>query len=240
MLDNIKRESGESAAMEVLDTLRSLRQMQPRLRMVFTGSIGLHNVISSLSASCYRNSAVNDMLTVDVPPLTPREGERLAQGLIEGESIEVEDLGKVARTISEEVSHIPYYIQYVVDRLKSVGGRVDVAVVTAVVAACVTDAQDAWSLGHYLKRIYSYYSPDEAEFAVRILDVIGGSGRALGFDDVFNLVKLRIVTEDREMVLRVLRLLESDDYIVRTKRGRFVFRFPLVRRWWRYERGLTL
>ncbi|MCC3444934.1 MAG: hypothetical protein JGK01_25270, partial [Microcoleus sp. PH2017_03_ELD_O_A] len=36
MLRNI----GDEAAMELLDTLRSLRQMYPRVRMVYTGSIG--------------------------------------------------------------------------------------------------------------------------------------------------------------------------------------------------------
>jgi hypothetical protein len=48
MLYNIKQRNSEDVAMEVLDTLRSLRQMHPKLRMVFTGSIGLHNVITSL------------------------------------------------------------------------------------------------------------------------------------------------------------------------------------------------
>ncbi len=42
MLGNI----GDEAAMEVLDTLRSLRQMHSAVRMVFTGSIGLHHVVA--------------------------------------------------------------------------------------------------------------------------------------------------------------------------------------------------
>jgi hypothetical protein len=39
---------GDESAMELLDTLRSIRQMYPAVRMVYTGSIGLHHVIGSL------------------------------------------------------------------------------------------------------------------------------------------------------------------------------------------------
>ncbi len=42
MLNNI----GNESAMEMLDILRSLRQTYPKVRMIFTGSIGLHHVIS--------------------------------------------------------------------------------------------------------------------------------------------------------------------------------------------------
>ena len=45
MLYNIVRHEGEAAAMELLDALRSIRQQHPSIRMVFTGSIGLHNII---------------------------------------------------------------------------------------------------------------------------------------------------------------------------------------------------
>lgn len=49
MLYNIKTQggpAGEDLAMDLLDTLRALRQMHGNLRMVFTGSVGLHLVLS--------------------------------------------------------------------------------------------------------------------------------------------------------------------------------------------------
>ena len=61
MLQNIAKSEGEAAAMELLDTLRALRQTYPGIRMVFTGSIGLHNVIHSLRGSGYVNRPINDM-----------------------------------------------------------------------------------------------------------------------------------------------------------------------------------
>src|SRR5215831_14685735 len=40
-LYNVKAAAGEQSAMELLDTLRALRQKYPNLRMVFTGSVGI-------------------------------------------------------------------------------------------------------------------------------------------------------------------------------------------------------
>ena len=61
MLANIRDREGEQTAMEVLDLLRALRQTHAGLRMVITGSIGLHHVLSSLKDKNYANSPTNDM-----------------------------------------------------------------------------------------------------------------------------------------------------------------------------------
>jgi hypothetical protein len=92
MLYNIKQRSGEDAAMEMLDTLRSLRQMHSDLRMVFTGSVGLHNVITSLKRAGYANDPTNDMDTIDVPPLSPAAAQELVCQLLEGEGISADNL----------------------------------------------------------------------------------------------------------------------------------------------------
>ena len=69
MLANIRDREGESIAMEVLDTLRALRQTHPALRMIITGSIGLHHVLTSLKDKNYANSPVNDMARIEVAHL---------------------------------------------------------------------------------------------------------------------------------------------------------------------------
>jgi hypothetical protein len=44
--------------------------------------------------------------------------------------------------------------------------------------------------------------------------------------------------DDRERLLRLLSLLERDHYLQRQVDGAFGFRFPLLRRWWKINRGL--
>ncbi len=58
LLDNISKNKPEEA-MQLLDVLRSLRHNYPQIRMVFTGSIGLHHIVNKLKDSGYRNDPTN-------------------------------------------------------------------------------------------------------------------------------------------------------------------------------------
>lgn len=210
MLHNIKKKSDEDAAMEILDTLRALRQTHGELRMVFTGSIGLHNVITSLREAGYANDPTNDMQIIDVPPLARADGKELARRLIEGEEISADDPEAVAESVASAVDGIPYYIHHVVDQMKQHAGPLTVSAVNEIVNACLTEPLDPWHMRHYRQRIDTYYSQAEALLALGLLDAVAGSSEPLIFDDLFNLLKHRQVTEDREEALRLLRLLQSD------------------------------
>src|SRR5262249_27973119 len=118
-LHNVKTTAGERPAMEVLDMLRSMRQRHRHVRMVFAGSVGRHQVISEMRKARYANDPTNDMRVVEVPPLDPADGALLARRLIEGESLRcAEDPDSIALRISEAAAHIPFYIHYLVVRLK--------------------------------------------------------------------------------------------------------------------------
>lgn len=239
MLYNIKKRDGEGAAMEVLDTLRSMRQMHRDLRMVFTGSIGLHNVISSLKRVGYANEPTNDMNTVEVPPLLPTDAQELARRLLDGENIRSADPRGAAKVIAGAVDGIPYYIHHVIDQIVRRGGVANRTAVNGIVNSCLTDSNDSWDMGYYSRRIPIYYLSDECPFALGLLDILSASDQPLGFDDLFNRLKSRQATEDIEMTREVLILLQRDHYVIQQKDGRYQFRFPLIQRWWRIHRGLT-
>jgi len=224
--------------MEVLDTLRSLRQMHADLRMVFTGSVGLHNVISSLKRSGYANAPTNDMAAVDVPALSPEDAQELACRLLEGEGIQTVDLQETARTIAVAVDCIPFFIHHIVDEIAQRGNSANMATISEVVDACLTDSYDRWHLRYYRERIETYYTANERPLALNLLDVLSGSGQPLPFDDLFNLLQSRLVNADSEMTRRVLTTLQRDHYVIQQPDSRFCFRFPLIRRSWRIQRGL--
>jgi hypothetical protein len=164
MLDNIRRHHGEELAEHILNTLRSLRQMHPSLRMVYTGSIGLHHVITSLKRTGYPNAPTNDMFKMDVLPLSPADAQELAWQLLEGEGIPT----------AEPVQ----------------------------------------------------------------LDILAAAEQSLAFDDLFNGLQAQQATEDRDTARHVLRLLHDDHYLTRHADGTYQFRFSIIQRWWRLERGL--
>ena len=238
MLFNIKERDGEQTAMEVLDTLRSLRQMHPKIRMVFTGSIGLHLLISSLKRSGYANDPTNDMYLVDVEPLEFPDDVNLALLLLKGENITGDDLDKTAKEIAAAVDGIPHYIHHVVDQIKNLGGKISPDIVERVVSTCLTESNDRWHMSYYRDRLDTYYEVEEKRFALQILDALCVSKEAISFSDLFNLVKSQIVTEDSEAVRNVLTKLRRDHYVVQDENGTFCFRFPLIQRSWRLQRGL--
>lgn len=238
MLYNIKRRAGEDTAMEILDTLRALRQSHERLRMVFTGSVGLHNVISSLRASGYANDPTNDMYTVDVPPLSELYAVDLATRLLKGEGVRTDDLELCAHRISTSVDRIPYFIHHVVDQLKVGGGLCTISKIDEVVSNSISDPHDRWHLRYFSDRINIYYLDPERPMALTILDILATVEKPVRFNSLFDQVKAQMVTDDRDAALKVLSLLQKDHYVSTATGGELSFRFSLIQRAWRIHRGL--
>ena len=84
MLHNLQRRAGPDAAIQLLDHLRAIRLRHAgSLRLLFTGSIGLHLVLRSLRVVGNTNDPVNDMLSLTVPPMAHQDTTNLAAALLE-------------------------------------------------------------------------------------------------------------------------------------------------------------
>lgn len=237
MLANIRDREGEQTAMEVLDLLRALRQTHGGLRMVITGSIGLHHVLTSLKDKNYSNSPVNDMAAIDVPPLDEKDAIKLAGLLIEGEELPAADKEEAAAAVAREADCFPFYIHHIVRALKIRGLDATPAHIAQVVASQLVDANDPWELLHYRERIPIYYRDDQKAVFL-ILDDLIGPREAASVSELLTMLKGASTFDDRERLLRLLSLMERDHYLKRDEDGRYRFRFPLIRRWWKINRGL--
>jgi len=243
MVDSVRRNDGPRVAAEVLDTIRSLRHEQDRFRVIFAGSIGLHHVLRKLAAEGIPTSAKNDMFPVTVTPLAPGDAEALARDLLQGEAIASDNQAAAAATIADEVDYFPFYIHHVVAALKIEQLSASDDIIRDFVARQLVDASDPWQLAHFRSRLPTYY-PDsnDADCVARILDVL-----ALTDDPTVTLTVDQILEhasgpgaalKDRDDLLRLLRLMDADHYLSRDTDGRYCFRFPLIRRWWKVDRGL--
>lgn len=238
MLRNIARGADEAQATALLDTLRGLRQTHPQLRMVYTGSIGLHHVIRDFRRGGYANSPVNDMLREELPPLTLPGATDLAARLLAGEGLSHDPLDPTPAAIAQAVDRVPYYIHHVVDQMKRRSTPCRPAQATELVASCLIDPHDPWVLRHYRERVDIYYDdPKDREVVLALLDVLAGEPEPLSFDELFNRVKSAVVTEDRERAHDLLELLQQDHYVLMTPEGEYRFRYPMIQRWWHLHRG---
>lgn len=237
-LYNVKQSAGESDAMELLDSLRALRQKYVGLRMVFTGSVGIHHVIGSLRKHGYANDPTNDMATVEVPPLTPDDGFRLAGLLLEGEGVEVlDDAAVVSRAISDAAGHIPHYIHYMVSRIRNSTGKIDSKGVRDCLRDLIADPNDPASFSYYETRLGTYYGATEAELARYTLDILASIGRPVPFSELLNLVRHKTPAASEELFRQTLRVLLKDHYLFRNTDGAHEFRYSIVQAWWSYTRG---
>lgn len=237
MIDNIRKHENEKSAMEVLDVLRFVRQSNPMIRMIMTGSVGLHHVLTMLRKAGYANEPTNDMLQLDVPVLTPAKGTELAEALIKGEEICCHDIATISSHLAKAADYFPFYIHHLVRQLKLANQRPDRKLINEVVQQQLTDPNDPWRLRHYRTRIPTYYGADE-EPVLSILDVLAIEGAPLGLEELAQKLSTTVPSLDKERLRSILRLLECDHYLVRKDKG-FTFKYPLICRWWRLDRSIS-
>lgn len=230
---------GERLAMELLDTLRALRQMHPSLRMVFSGSIGLHHVLNTLRDKGYNNNPVNDMPLFEVPPHSLDAARELALELLRNELIPVEDERAVADALATGVGGFSFYIHRLVVALRAYrkrGGPVTVAIVEKLITDALEDDRNSWELRHYIERLPNYYG-DRAPLARDILDEVALAPSPLSFAQLLNALHAQNPNIEKEAIRELIELLRRDHYLTIEGEG-YSFRYGLVGRYWRINRGL--
>ena len=230
----------QDAAMEILDSLRSLRQTYPDVRMVFSGSIGLHHIIKHLQQVGYSNDPTNDMYSIDGSPLSLETAVELAANLLSGEEIPVVNPWQTAEDIALAVDSIPYYIHHLVDLLKNSDRPIDVDVIANTVNESLRSPLNLWKMDHYRERIDNYYTDEQKPYALEILDILS-INPPTSFSRLWQYLKTEPETKDKEMARTVLRLLLKDYYLIQEENlsgTLYTFRYQLVQKYWQISRGL--
>ncbi len=230
----------DDAATETLDILRSLRQTYPDIRMIFSGSIGLHHIIKNLQKAGYSNDPTNDMYPIDGQPLSLEAATQLAINLLAGEDIAVDDPQEMAEEIALAVDCIPFYIHHLVNQLKDIEGEMTSEDISNTVVECLRNPLNLWKLDHYRERIDNYYTDEQKPYALEILDILS-INPPTPFSRLWQYLKTEPDTKDKETARNVLRLLMKDYYVVQEDNlsgSTYAFRYQLVQRYWQLSRGL--
>lgn len=243
MLQKIHDEQGAAQAIALLDGLRQHRQSLPRLRMVYTGSIGLYHVVSTLKATGYVNEPVNDMYTVDLQPLTPDKATELARRLMLGKGISGAALAATALSVATLSDGLPFVIHHLVDGMAH-GSLADPQLVPTLLEALLVDDHNRLDLQHYDTRLDAYYGAERAGLAREILDLLARRNAPVSISEVLNGLPSLLHSGDRpalqtEALRALIRLLQRDHYLHQLPgTSTLQFRFPMLQRWWTLYRGL--
>jgi transcriptional regulator with XRE-family HTH domain len=230
----------DEAAMSVLDILRSLRQTYPDVRMVFSGSIGLHHIIKNLQKAGYSNDPTNDMYSIDGQPLSLEAAVKLTINLLLGENIPVFNLEKTAEEIALAVDCIPFYIHHLVNQFKGATSEITEEEIITTVNESLRNPLNPWKLDHYRERIDNYYNEAQKPYALNILDILS-INPPTSFSRLWQYLKSEPDTKDKETARTVLRLLMKDYYLIQEDNlsgSLYSFRYQLVQNYWRLSRGL--
>ena len=246
MLDKMRRpeNGGDLAVMEILDTLRAARQTHTNLRMIYTGSLGLHHILTPLRAVGYQNDPTNDMAHIDLSPLSDEYATELGRRLIVGGSMTCEDAEAVARHLAFVTNGLPYYIQHLADELARKSGIITTKSVDACLTARLDDLTDPWDLRYYDSRIDTHYPAELRPLARALLDQLAHAAAPLTQEELRDGIDpQKAIIHDKESVLQTLRLLGMDHYLITAETEdenappRYHFRFGFIARAWRRIRG---
>jgi len=240
-LDKLVKAGSAEDAVEFLDRLRSLRQNQPNLRMVFCGSLGLHIVLKKLEATGYSGRPVNDMNPFDVPPVSERWAEYLAGCLLVGEAVPCKNVPACARAVAKASAGCPFYIQKTVKWMKDHGDKAWTAkAVAGVVEEAAIAVGDPFEFAYYDGRLPQHY-PEDADLVDRAriaMDILSREPEGLAFAELLNRVRHnpKTLVIDPEALLVVLRILRDDHYLIE-RAEHWVFKLNVIREGWFHMRG---
>ena len=148
-VNNIADREGSSAAEEILQTLRALRQGTSRVRWIVTGSIGFHHILRNINTT---QGALGDLESLPLGPLPDNEAKELASRLLLG--VEQPTIDAVINELIKVSGGIPFLLHKVV---KTLGERHRSVIKPCDVRECFEDFIDDpdefnW-FEHYLTRM---------------------------------------------------------------------------------------
>jgi len=244
-----KSGSADNSALAILDSLRAMRSENPNLRMIFTGSVGLHHVLTDLRGDKYASQPTNDMEGIEIGPLTPGYAGILARDLLAKEEIACDSQDSVVERLVELTDGVPFYIHRVISRMAVSEEVATPATVEAEIQRHLTSTSDPWEMEHFRERLKIYYSGqltdadgkavEKAPVAKTLLSHLAVATEPQSIDQCNADLKSRMRFENRDAVIELLKSLAMDHYLTRDEDGRYRFRFPLIQKWWILAEGLN-
>jgi hypothetical protein len=169
-------------------------------------------------------------------PLAASDACKLAAELLRGANVPCADFDVCAVAAAEAVGNVPFYIHKLVAHLPKTSA-VSPETIEATLAKEIAHPDNDWDLGHFRQRIPLYYGKDD-KLVLAILDVVAAADAPVALGAIRRGVSSKMTFDDDELLLRLLDLLQKDHYFERDTNGNYAFRFPLVRRFWRFDRSL--
>lgn len=230
-LINIIDDEGESQGRHFLQSNRELRhdaELCNNVQFIYTGSIGLENVVSRLNAM----KTINDLARLKIPPLETSEAKELIGLLLK--NVEYELSEKLIDYILQKIEWlIPFYIQLVLLELKYLSRdekikKISKATIDRAFDLMLEQRNHFENWHERIRKVFK--APNEYNFIKELLN-IASEKDTISFNEIFNLaVKYELESSFKDLVGSLV----YDGYI-NNEDDSHVYRYnsPIIRMWWR-------
>ena len=229
-LDNIINDEGEAQGRHFLQSNRELRhdrELCEQVQFIYTGSIGLDNLVSRLNET----KTINDLARLKIPPLEPDEAMDFFKCLLVNVTFTLSD--DLIKYILQKIKWlIPFYIQLVLWELKNLVRNRQLTLITQNIIdnAFVEMLDQRQHFENWHSRLRSTYKGNEYNYVKEVLNLTSES-ESITANDIFDLaVKYGLQDSFKDLI----NALVYDGYINNNEDNHLYFyNSPVLKMWWR-------
>lgn len=227
---NIIRNKSEEEALRFLQRNRELRHLakvKEKSQFIYTGSIGLENVVSSINAS----STINDLHSFRIPPFTERESHELIYDkILKNSEMHIED-AQVKFLLSNIKWLIPSYIQLIMGEVYKLYTYEELEEITnEVIEQAIDKAIEQKNyFAFWLSRLKTDFKGDDFGFLKSVLN-LASEKNAISSVEIYNYaVQFNVKNTYKE----IINTLVYDGYINNNDNPKkYLYNSPILKRWW--------
>ena len=229
-LENIIEDEGERAGKLFLHRNRELRhdtEISKNIQFIYTGSIGLENIVSKLNAT----KTINDLSRLSISPLTTEEAKKMINLLLKKLPFNLtSDL--IGYILNQIQWLIPFYIQLVLQEIKNIHRDEGLTEISkAIVDKAINGMLDQrHHFDHWHTRLRTTLNSKEYNFTKEVLNISSESG-TIESREIYNLaVKYKLENTYKDIIGTLI----YDGYINNIENAKiYHYNSPILSMWWR-------
>jgi hypothetical protein len=227
----IKRKEGSDSAIDVLHTLREIRNKEAfnHCFFVLSGSVGLNHVVESID----RLTLINDLHSIKVSAFSDAESTEFIRKLTGKATMQIGN--NELKYINTKLKHlIPYFIQLLIeecDRILHIENRPELSK-KDIDKAFDNVIKTERNLNDWEDRLKPPYLTIEAfRFCKEVLTRVAHYN-IISIQDIYN---ISIEYKQNDDYMNHLKMLVHDGYLIEERENVYQFVSPLLEAWWRKQ-----
>ena len=227
-LENIITDQSREVAKNFLHQCRELRQnldVKSKISFVYTGSVGLENLVHSIDEA----RSINDLGHLNIPPFSKIEARSLITQIVDGDAIIFTER-ELDYFLNKMNWLLPYFIQLMMSELDGIcKERSSQEITQEIIEEAFRNALENRSyFEHWSTRLRSIFKGHDFSCAKEILKIaaVGKGIDAFQLQDVITKFKI-------EEAAPMMNILQHDGYLVKDDHSnKYRFNSPLLEAWW--------